>query len=137
MIDITPLENQLGEEIKTAVLAEFPTAFITDEYVPSPTDFPCLSIVIVGNTVRSTASTSDEIENYADLSIEVNGYSNRTNGKKQECDKLMAIVDGVLARRNFNRTMLQPIPNLADATIYRKTGRYTVTVGRDLKLYRR
>ncbi len=137
MIDITPLENQLGEEIKTAVLAEFSTAFITDEYVPSPTDFPCLSIVFVSNSVHSSAATSDETENFADLAIEVNGYSNRVNGKKQECDRLMAIVDGVVSRRNFVRTMLQPIPNLADATIYRKTGRYTVTVGKDLKLYRR
>jgi hypothetical protein len=68
---------------------------------------------------------------------EVNVYSNKTKGKKSECKAIAALIDNELATLGFSRTMLQPIPNMDDATIYRMTGRYTAVISKDKKLYRR
>ena len=68
---------------------------------------------------------------------ELNVYSNKTAGKKTECKKIAAMVDEEMAAMGFTRTMLNPIPNMDDATIYRMVGRYRVTVSKDNVLFRR
>ena len=69
--------------------------------------------------------------------FELNVYSNKTKGKKAECKAIAALVDSELARLGFTRTMLNPIPNMDDATIYRMLGRYTAKVSKENVIYRR
>lgn len=59
---------------------------------------------------------------------EVEIYSNKTEGKKAECKTLAAAVDAILATKGFTRIMLEPLPNLADDSIYRMTGRYRAII---------
>jgi hypothetical protein len=68
---------------------------------------------------------------------EVNVYSNKTIGKKSECKEIAAIIDEQMLALGFARTMLQPIPNLDDATIYRMVGRYSAIISKDKLLFRR
>ena len=38
---------------------------------------------------------------------------------------------------NFTRTMLEPVPNQDDATIYRMLGRYRAVISKEKTIYRR
>ena len=62
-------------------------------------------------------------------------YSNLDGEKKQQARELAAAVDEVMEGLGFIRTLGQPVPNLADMTIYRYTTRYEGIIGTDNVLY--
>ena len=131
------IENEVFGTIAKVIRAEHPNAYVVGEYVKAPSKFPCVSIVEVDNTMYERTQSSGSLENHADVMYEVNVYSNKTSGKKSECKAIAALIDNEFATLGFSRTMLQPIPNVDDATIYRMTGRYRGVVSKDLKVYRR
>ena len=71
------------------------------------------------------------------VTYEVNVYSNKTSGKKAECKALAAFIDERLLELNFTRTMLEPVPNQDEATIYRMLGRYRAVISKNKTIYRR
>ena len=71
------------------------------------------------------------------MTYEINIYSNKASGKKSECKSIASLIDNEFATLGLSRTMLQPIPNVDDATIYRITGRYRGVVSTDYKIFRR
>ena len=110
---------------------------MTGEYVPAPPSFPCASVVEVDNTpVRRTQSSASS-ENHDTLLYEVNIYSNKKAGKKTECRAIAAVIDEVFQRLGFERVLVRPVDNVADATIYRMTGRYRAIVSENNVIYRR
>lgn len=134
MIDV---ENEIFSKVAESVKAVYPTVFMSGEYVRTPSKFPFVSLIEMSNTAYDRTQSSAGLENHASLMYEVNVYSNKTSGKKSECKAIAALIDEALATLGFSRTMLQPIPNMDDATIYRMTGRYTAVISKDKKLYRR
>ena len=131
------VENEVFSAVAKAVRSAFPSVFISGEYVKTPSKFPFVSLIEMSNTAYDRTQSSGGLENHASLMYEVNVYSNKTSGKKSECKAIAALIDNELATLGFSRTMLQPIPNMDDATIYRMTGRYTAVISKDKKLYRR
>ena len=131
------VESEIFDIIANAILAKYPDAYVVGEYVMSPARFPSVSIVEIDNTAYDRTQSSGSLENHADVTYEVNIYSNKTSGKKSECKAIASLLDDEFATLGFSRTMLQPIPNMDDATIYRITGRYTAVISKDKKLYRR
>ena len=121
MIDV---ENEIFSEISTVVRAAYPDIFMTGEYVKSPSSFPCVSLVEISNAVYRNSSTTSVEENHAAVTYEVNVYSNKSKGKKAQCREIMNVIDTRLAEIGFTRMMLEPVPNMEDATIYRMLGRY-------------
>ena len=134
MIDI---ENEIFNTISTAIETKYPDACVVGEYSKSPSQFPCISIVEIDNTAYDRTQSSHSLENHADITYEVNIYSNKTNGKKSECKAIASLLDNEFATLGFSRTMLQPIPNAEDSTIYRMTGRYRGVVSKDKYVFRR
>ena len=134
MIDV---ENEIFSKVAESVRAAYPSAFVSGEYVRTPSKFPFVSLIEMSNTAYDRTQSSEGLENHASLMYEVNVYSNKKSGKKSECKEIAALIDNELATLGFSRTMLQPIPNMDDATIYRMTGRYTAVISNDKKLYRR
>ena len=134
MIDV---ENEIFNTIAKVVRKAYPSAFVSGEYIRTPSKFPFVSIIEMSNTAYDKTQSSGGLENHASLMYEVNVYSNKTSGKKSECKAIATLIDNELAALGFSRTMLQPIPNMDDATIYRMTGRYTAVISKDKKLYRR
>ena len=130
-------ENEIFDIMAKAVRAKYPDAYVVGEYVKSPPQFPCVSVVEMDNTAYDRTQTSGSLENHADLTYEVNIYSNKTSGKKSECKDIASLLDNEFATLGFSRTMLQPISNGDDATIYRIVGRYRGVVSKDFKVYRR
>lgn len=130
-------ENEIFSKVAESVRKAYPSVFISGEYVRTPSKFPFVSLIEMSNTAYDRTQTSGSLENHASLMYEVNVYSNKTSGKKSECKAIASLIDNELATLGFSRTMLQHIPNIDDATIYRMTGRYTAVISKDKKLYRR
>jgi hypothetical protein len=131
------VENEIFNRVTKSVRNAYPSVFISGEYVRTPSKFPFVSLIEMSNTAYDRTQTSGSLENHASLMYEVNVYSNKTSGKKNECKAIAALIDNELAALGFSRTMLQPIPNMDDATIYRMTGRYTAVISKDKVIYRR
>ena len=131
------IENELFSIIANSIRNEYPGAYVVGEYVKSPPRFPSVSIVEIDNSAYDRTQTSGNLENHSDLTYEVNVYSNKTSGKKSECKAIASLIDNEFAALGFSRTMLQPIPNVGDATIYRMVGRYKGVVSKDKKVFRR
>ena len=131
------IETEVFNEVSAKVREEYPNIYMSGEYVKSPPSFPATSLVEMDNNVYTSTQTSSDNENHASLMYEVNTYSNKVKGKKSECKAIMTLIDNEMIRLGFTRTMLQPIPNMDDATIYRMTARYTAIVSKDKTIYRR
>ena len=131
------IETEIFSIVANAVRASYPDACVVSEYVKSPSRFPSVSIIEIDNTAYDRTQTSGSLENHTDLTYEVNIYSNKTSGKKSECKSIASLIDNEFATLGFSRTMLQPIPNLDDATIYRMVGRYKGVVSKDNYVFRR
>ena len=134
MIDV---ESEIFNRVAKVIRSKYPDAYVVGEYVKSPSRFPCISIIEMDNTAYDKTQTSSSLENHAELMYEVNVYSNKTSGKKSECKAIASLLDNEFATLGFSRTMLQPIPNLDDATIYRILGRYKAVVSKDNRIFRR
>ncbi len=122
----TRVKNDLPKTVKTGTM-----------YAKSQSEFPYVTLVVVDNAVYEPFIDSARIENAADIMVEVNVYSNKTSGKKEECKKLMKTIDDTLSGLNLVRTFCKPTPNLEDATVYRMTARYRAIVDKDYNFYRR
>ena len=131
------VETEIFNIIATAIRKEYPDAYVVGEYVKSPSQFPCVSIVEMDNVAYEKTESSGSVENHASITHEINIYSNKTSGKKSECKAIASLIDDEYATLGFSRTMLQPIPNVDDATIYRMTGRYRGVVSKDKYVFRR
>ena len=131
------IENEIFSSVAEKVRAEYPNIFMTGEYVKSPSSFPAVSLVEMDNSVYTSTQTSTELENHASLMYELDVYSNKTKGKKSECKAIASLIDNEMARLGFSRMMLQPIPNMDDATIYRIKGRYKAVVSKENVIFRR
>ena len=133
MIDI---ENEIFTEIADAVDEQMPGTSLSSEYVPAPSAFPHATIVEMDNSVLLRTRSSSSNENHATVMYEVNVYSNRKKGKKAECRQLFGIIDARMTQMGFTRTMMNVVPNMNDATIYRLVGRYQAVVSTNHTIYR-
>lgn len=131
------IESELFNLVSTKVRAVYPDVFITGEYVKSPPSFPAVSMIEQDNSSYTNTQTSTEYENHASLMYEIDIYSNKTKGKKSECKAIATLIDTEMAFYGFTRMMLQPIPNMNDATIYRIKARYKAIVSKDKVIFRR
>ena len=131
------IENEVFNSVATEVRAKYPGIYMVGEYVKSPPKFPCVSLVEMDNHSYQRTEDSGCSENHVSVMYEVNIYSNKATGKKTECKAIAALIDERMLALGFARTMLQPIPNLDDATIYRMVGRYSAIISKEKVLYRR
>lgn len=119
-------ENEVYTRLAKVLREKFPKIDIASEYVKSPSSFPHVSITQSDSYVPTELQDSGMRENMAVVVFEINVYSNKTEGKKTECKKIVRTIDDELYSMNFRRTAMTPVPNLEDATIYRITARYRV-----------
>lgn len=118
------LENKVTDAIDKELAISYPSAIVTAGYIRSSTHFPCVQVVEIDTSVLERASTLSTIEVMATVVIEINFFSNKTTGKKEECKELAALTDNVMESLGFFRTMLSQTPNQEDSTIFRMTGRW-------------
>lgn len=134
MIDV---ENEIFNTVAEAIRVSYPDAYVVGEYVKSPPRFPSVSLVEMDNQTFARTADSTTQENHVSVMYEVNIYSNKTVGKKAECRDIAKTIDDTMLSLGFARTMLQPIPNMDDATIYRIIARYSAVISQDKTIFRR
>lgn len=134
MIDI---ESIIFKRLSIVLRAYYSEISVYGEYVKTPAVFPCVTIEEKDNYVLERTQSSGGIENHAGLVYEINVYSNKKTGKKSQCKEIFSIIDREMQDMGFTRTMLNPIPNIDDATIYRMVGRYKAVVSTSKTIYRR
>lgn len=134
MVPIIDIESDVFNVISTKLRATYSDIWVTGEAADLPAKFPAATITEEDNSIVQSMRTLN-IENAANLMYEVNVYSNKAVGKKQEAKQIMQTINREFAKMNFTRTMCNPISNLQDSTIYRIVARYTARVDRDLSIY--
>lgn len=125
MIDI---EGKVFATVSTALRAAFSGIFISGEYVDAPNTFPAVTLTESSNTVIRNRRTAQSIENGVSVLYEANVYSNKRSGRKAEAKAIMAVLDEQMTTLGFTRTFMNPIPNVADASIYRIVARYEAAI---------
>lgn len=131
------IEEELFSNVAKVIRKSYPDVYMIGEYVKSPPSFPCVSFIEMDNSVYIKTQTTEGDENHSQLMYEINVYSNKTKGKKAECKSIIALIDSIMLKYGFTRTMLQPIPNVDDATIYRIVARYSGVVSKNKQIFRR
>lgn len=120
---MTSPENEVYTRLKEAITAEYSTANVASLYVHSPPSFPHVSIEL-SDTSTYTQALSSADSGMDDVMFTINIYSNLSSGKQAECRGILKVIDAEMYQMNFTRISALPVPNMADATIYRLTARY-------------
>lgn len=120
-------EDFYVDKVAKAIKQYYPNAEVVSEYVSKPSRFPHIYFREADNTTDTISVPIKGGEALARLMYSVDVFSNSQSERKQECKTIMGIIDSVMLKYYFQRTMCNPIPNLNDATIYRMVARYSKT----------
>lgn len=136
MIDI---ESEAVDRVKKALTKSFPGVYVTSEQGKSPPRFPAVSVVMINNpTYERTLTLGKTSENHSAPVLQIDVYSNRTEGGKSECKAVMNAADGVMQDMGLVRFFgPESTPNMLDATVCRQTARYRGIVSKNREIYRR
>lgn len=129
-------EFEIFTEIYNVIHEAYPNLDMSSVYERVPSTFPHASIEEMDNAVYTRTYDNCPEEKFAAVTYEVNVYSNKTQGRKEEAKEIMNAIDRCMTRMNFTRSMCEPVPNLDDSTIYRITARYRAVYSNDY-IYRR
>ena len=126
MIDV---ESRVFTDLKAYVIAKLPALALTDDsfdssYTATQSVFPHIYIEQYDSHSEAAYETNADKEKYRAIAFQIDVYSNITTGRKEQCKKIIRVIDDWFYSRNFRCTMQSPMPNLNDATIYRITARY-------------
>jgi hypothetical protein len=133
MIDV---ESTVFDIVATAFSAEYPSGSRYGEPVNSPASFPCLTLVETDNYTYERSLDAEHKEHDAWLTYDINIYSNKTSGAKQECKSIMELVDNKMQELGFTRMFCNQMKN-TETLIYRITARYRAVISENYILYRR
>ena len=121
---MTHCENEVYTKLKAAILAKYPGADVQAEYVHSPSVLPHVSIELSDTQVMRIAMDTSDTSKMDVVMFTVTIYSNLGSGKREQARGILDVVDEEMYQMNFRRLSAIPLPNMADATIYRLTARY-------------
>lgn len=99
------IKNALGNDV-----------FITTSYIDKPASFPCVYMEQTNSYPINL--TQESKEEYAVLSYQFDIYSNKVNGRKQECKNIANTIDTVMMSRNFTRNAMIHNYNPSEGTVY-------------------
>lgn len=141
MIDI---EGIVYTTVHDAIKAEFPDCVVSDTPPEATAKFPFVSIQETGNRTYRKSQDNAATEHHAIVVYDINVYSDRQIGRKQECKAILDIADTEMQNMLFTRIMKGELPNV-NRTIMRMHGRYEAvveepeTIGSDtvFQMYRR
>lgn len=132
MIDI---ESVVFSRVAEKFSSAYPDGSRYGEAVDTPARFPCLTLVESDNATYQRSQDTDLKEHHATLLYDLNIYSNKVSGAKQECKAILSLVDPVIQEMGFTRLFCSQTKNL-DSKIYRVTARYRSVVSEDFRVYR-
>lgn len=133
MIDVQP---ELYTIARNALLEKVPTAETSSTYTLKPSHFPFASIEESDNSVYRRTSDSADIENHAEIMIEINTYA-VGDDKMRVCRDMMGAIDEAYGKIGLQRIAMLPVINYSDTSVYRLTARYRGIISKNKEIYRR
>ena len=131
------LQKEIFTAVATAVLDQYSTCRITNAFIYAPSAFPCVAIVLSDDGTNYQMRDSSNADNFRDITVTVDVYSNKTNGKKTEAESIMQIVIDKLFSLNFHMVSCKPFSELNNAQNYRITATFVATADASGNLYTR
>ena len=102
MIDI---EYKVFKIVYDAVMAYDNTIYVTSEMANEPPSFPAVYVEQIDSYDPPEFRISSHEELYAAVTIDVQVYSNRPDGKKQEAKSILTVIDNALRTAGLRRSM--------------------------------
>lgn len=124
MIDIS---NVIVKKVTDAVSTLGISVYVTSTNPDSISSYPCVSVVEFDNTTYERSLDGAQTEYHANVTYEINVYTNNASGKREQAKDIIKKIDDVMLSNKFTREMLRPLPN-ADSRIYRLYARYSAIV---------
>lgn len=137
MIDVFALQKELQTLIFTPIHNDYSECAMLNAFTSAPPKFPCVAIVLADNGTTSHMRDSSGDDNFHDITLTIDVYSNLVNGKKTQAESIMNIVRGVLLPKNFRQISCRSRSNMNDATVYKLTATFTATVDNKNTFYYR
>ena len=131
------IQREIFTAVANEVLASYTACRITNAFVYAPAEFPAVAIVLSDDDMTENTRDSSKADNYRDITVTVDVYSNKTDGKKTEAEAIAQIVIDTLTPLNFDMRSCRPLSNLNNATTYRITATFTATVDSNGIIYKR
>ena len=129
--------REIYTTVANAVLTEFPSCRITNAFLYAPSQFPCVAIVLSDDGMRYDTRDSSKLDKFRDITVTVDVYSNKAEGKKTEAETIAQIVIDTLYPLNFQMTSCRPASNINNASTYRITATFVATVDHNNTIYTR
>ena len=109
MIDF---ENKIFTDIYNVVIARYPDAYITAEEENVEPSFPAVYISVSDSYPTFQYINSSRTENFRDLTVDINVYSNITSGRKTQAKKIIKLINDEMLAMGFTGASL----NVLDLT---------------------
>lgn len=119
------------------VLAEYQDCRILNAFVYVPPAFPCMCMVLSDDGTNTSTRDSSKQDKFRDITVTVDVYSNKAEGKKAEAEDIMQIVIDTLYPLNFEMTSCKPTSNTNNASQYRLTATFVATIDKNNTIYTR
>ena len=123
--------------VANAVLANYPTCFFTNAFIYAPSKFPCVALVLSDDGTRYDTRDSSKQDKFRDITVTVDVFSNKADGKKTEAEDIMQIVFDTLFPLNFHQVSCRPASNMNNASIYKITATFVATIDSNGTIYTR
>jgi len=107
---------------------------VSAEYQPNQKQFPYITITQQDNSYKD--STMEKIETETNLVFEISIYDNKSN-KINVTLTLGTIINEIMTNLGFRRNFNSPVPNIANAKVYRLVQRYNGSYNSEInKIYK-
>lgn len=126
MIDI---EDLVFDTVYNQLSVTYPEANITAGYDEEMAVYPAVIVRQTANTPYASGNTDDCAENYTRVVFEVEVVSDKQNGARSECRKILESADTIMQGMKFRRIHMNRPLNV-NRTIFRQYARYEVIVGK-------
>ena len=127
MVDVI---NVILRHVKNAVTAEYQDCECLSYNPDSISKYPCVTVSEMDNYTYEESLDNENKEHHAVVVVELNAYSNSTEGAKTQAKKIMNIADNTMLGLRFVRTMKTEVPN-RDRSVYRIYARYKAVVSEE------
>lgn len=131
------IEKEIFTTVATALISSSPSCRVVNAFVYAPDHFPTVSIVFSDDGTTPGMRDSSRADNYRDVTIVADAFSNKVNGKKGEAESLMQTVIDTLCPYNFDMVSCRPNSNVSNAQTYKITATFTATVDKDGNIFTR
>lgn len=131
------IERELFTKVANAVLATYTTCRVTNAFIYAPSAFPCVALVFSDDGMTYKMRDSSHSDNFRDITLTCDVYTNKVDGKKTEAEAIMQIIIDTLSPINFTMVSCKPFSDINNAQNYRITATFTATVDSNGNIYTR